>query len=48
RSTMRSIPPVTGSNKEPLGRQRHQKVNQVPHQALQYSSETDDKALDIK
>ncbi|CAG8690531.1 14938_t:CDS:1, partial [Acaulospora colombiana] len=44
---MRSIPLITGSNREPLGRQRHQEVNQVPHQALQYSSETDNEALDI-
>ncbi|CAG8571703.1 11791_t:CDS:1, partial [Acaulospora colombiana] len=44
---MKSIPPVTDSNREPLGRQRHQKVNQVPYQALQYSLETDDEALDI-
>ncbi|CAG8742079.1 10489_t:CDS:1, partial [Acaulospora colombiana] len=48
RSTMRPIPPITGSNREPLGRQRHQEVNQVPNQALQYSLEIDDEALDIR
>ncbi|CAG8659019.1 13801_t:CDS:1, partial [Acaulospora colombiana] len=48
RSTMSTIPPVTGSNRKPLGKRRYQEVNQVPHQALQYSLETDDEALDIK
>ncbi|CAG8721061.1 15866_t:CDS:1, partial [Acaulospora colombiana] len=42
KSTMRSIPPVTGSNREPLGRQKHQEANQVPHQASQYLLEADD------
>ncbi|CAG8438478.1 17390_t:CDS:1, partial [Acaulospora colombiana] len=44
---MRSIPSITGSNREPLGRQRHQEANQVSYQSLQYSLETDDEALDI-
>ncbi|CAG8680708.1 14392_t:CDS:1, partial [Acaulospora colombiana] len=39
---MRSIPPVTGSNRKPQGRQRHQEANQVSHQASQYLSEVDD------
>ncbi|CAG8492311.1 4138_t:CDS:1, partial [Acaulospora colombiana] len=45
---MRSIPPVTGSNREPLGRRRHQEANQVPYQASQYLSEADDEALHIR
>ncbi|CAG8747308.1 15423_t:CDS:1, partial [Acaulospora colombiana] len=46
RSTIRSILPATGSNREPLRRWRYQDANQVPHQDSQYFSETDDEASD--
>ncbi|CAG8656623.1 17034_t:CDS:1, partial [Acaulospora colombiana] len=45
---MRSIPSVTGSNRKPLGRRRHQEASQVPYQASQYSLEIDDKASDTR
>ncbi|CAG8742909.1 11027_t:CDS:1, partial [Acaulospora colombiana] len=46
RSTIRSIPLATGSNRKLLRRRRYQEANQVPHQASQYFSEIDDEASD--